>query len=258
MPSVPPSSSVDLAVLGTVVRVGVEDPADEEVLRDLWHLCALPRSSEDVPESRHVRLPATADESARGRALTALTQQVTHAGIAARSGRQLMLHAGALSNLETGATVAYVAPGGTGKTTITTTLGRGRGYITDETVAVMATREIQPYPKPLSVRQRAGSKTEVAPRDLGLQPAKASPWLAGLLLVRRDPEHAGPPIVRDLGLLDAIAAISPETSALAALPRPLQTCREVIERADGLRHVRFREALQLEDIVTDALTRERS
>ena len=37
-----------------------------------------------------------------------------------------MFHAGGLANLDTGATIAFVAPGGTGKTTLVRTLGPGR------------------------------------------------------------------------------------------------------------------------------------
>ena len=257
MPSVPSPATVDLAVLGTVIRVCLDNPADAEVIEALWHLCVLPTAPRDVPEARVVKLPTTADAAARGHALTALTQEVTRAAISAQSGRQLMLHAGALSNLETGATVAYVAPAGTGKTTITRTLGRGRGYITDETVAVTRSGEIVPYPKPLSVRGSAPGKDEIAPRDFGLQPAGARPWLASLLAMRRDPAHVGEPSVREVGTLDAIVALSPETSALASLPQPLATCREIIDRVGGLVHVTFRDATQLEEIVSGSLGRER-
>lgn len=257
MLSAPSPSSVDLAVLGTVVRVHLEDPADADAIERLWHLCVLPTAPRDVPEDRLVKLPTSASASARRQTLTTLTQDVTRAAISAQSGRLLMFHAGALSNLETGATVAYVAPGGTGKTTITTTLGRGRGYVTDETVAVTRSGEIAPYPKPLSVRRASGGKDEVAPGDLGLQPAGARPWLASLLVVRRDPAHVGSASVRDVGLLDAIAALSPETSALASLPHPLETCRDLIERVGGLVQVTFSEASQLEEIVSDSLGRGR-
>lgn len=257
MLSVAPPSSVDLAVLGTVIRVRLEDPADAAVIETLWHLCVLPMAPRDVPEAQLVKLPATASVPARRQALTVLTQQITRAAISAQSGRQLMFHAGALSNLETGATVAYVAPAGTGKTTITRTLGRGRGYITDETVAVTRSGEVAPYPKPLSVRGAPGGKDEVAPGDYGLQPAAARPWLARILAVRRDPAHVGEPSVRDVGLLDAIVALSPETSALASLPDPLHTCRDVIERAGGLVQVTFRDARQLEEILSDSLGRGR-
>lgn len=246
------AQSVDLSVLGTVVRVLLEDPADQRVVEGPWHLCLLAGGDRDVAPSQTVTLPATKNESSRLAALTTLTQNVTRTAIRAQSGRLLMLHAGALSNLETGATVAYVAPGGTGKTTLTTTLGVGRGYVTDETVALTRSGDIVPYPKPLSVR-RAGGKDEVAPGDLGLRPFHVLPWLARLLILRRDPAHVGPPAVRAIGLLDAITALSPETSALAALPDPLRTCRDIVELAGGLRQVTFREAIQLEGILSEGL-----
>lgn len=249
---------VDLAVLGTVVRVLLEDPADRGSVETPWHLCLMGSESRDVPEPQVVTLRATDNDRARLSALTTLTQDVTRAAIRAQTGHLLMLHAGALSNLETGATVAYVAPGGTGKTTLTTTLGRGRGYITDETVGVTRRGEIKPYPKPLSVRRSGGGgKDEVAPGDLSLRPAMARPWLARLLVVRRDPEHVGAPLVRPMGLLDGIATVSPETSALAALREPLRTCQDIVERVGGVLHVTFREAIQVEPLLAEGLEADR-
>lgn len=251
---VPPH--VDLAVLGTVVRAHLGNPDDRCAVEEPWHLCVLPPEEREVPRSRVVVLPATEDDRARRWALTSLTQEVTRAAITEQTGRLVMFHAGALSNLETGATVAYVAPGGTGKTTITTTLGRGRGYITDETVAVSHSGSVEPYPKPLSIRSANGGKDEVPPGSLGLGPAAAAPWLAALFVVRRDPHHVGPPQVQELGLLDGVVALSPEMSALAALPSPLQTLRDVVERVGGVRQVTYGEAHQLEDLLAQGLERE--
>jgi hypothetical protein len=167
-----------------------------------------------------------------------------------------MFHAGGLANLRTGASVVYVAPGGTGKTTISATLGPGRGYITDETVAVTRSGEITPYPKPLSTRNADGGKDELAPGSLGLRPPAAAPWLAGLLALDRDPAHVGDPVVQTVGLLDAIALLSPETSALAALDEPLRTLRDIIEGAGGLLRVTYMEARQLGPLVEEILSRD--
>lgn len=247
------TEQVDLAVLGTVVRVHLDDPQDRDFVESAWHLCLLGAGVRQVPSQRIVTLKASLNEQARLVGLTSLTQAVTRAAIAEQGGRLLMFHAGALSNLETGATVAYVAAGGTGKTTITTTLGRRRGYISDETVAVTRAGEVQPYPKPLSVRRNGGGKDEVPPGALGLRSAKRAPWLSGLYAVRRDPHHTGPATARQVALLDAIALLSPETSALAALPEPLRSMRDVLERVGGLVQVTYREATQLEDLLTEAL-----
>jgi len=47
-----------------------------------------------------------------------------------------MLHAGGLCNPETGASVVYVAPSRTGKTTLTLSLSGRFGYLSDETIAL--------------------------------------------------------------------------------------------------------------------------
>lgn len=248
---------VDLAVLGTTVRVVLDDPADRECVEGPWHLCLLTRAEGDIPPSRVVTLRSSKDATSRRAALTELTQRVTYAAIGEQAGRFLMLHAGALADLESGAAVVYVAPGGTGKTTISTRLGPGRGYITDETVAVSRSGDITTYSKPLSTRVSAGGKEEIAPGRLGLVPAAALPWIAGLLLLRRDPQHHGDVIVTPLDVLDAIALLSPEISALAALDDPLRTCRDIIERAGGVLQVTYRDAEQLEPLVGDILRRVR-
>lgn len=48
-----------------------------------------------------------------------------------------MLHAGAVCHPDTSSSIAYAAPGGTGKTTLTRVLGRRYGYLTDETVGIL-------------------------------------------------------------------------------------------------------------------------
>ena len=248
---------VDLAVLGTVVRVQFEDPGDRDAVVGPWHLCVMDQEAPRIPDRRVVTLRASSDPRAHQSALTSLTQAVTRAAIEEQSGHLLMFHAGALADLRTGASVIYVAPGGTGKTTLSATLGRGRGYITDETVAVTRSGDIVPYPKPLSTRLDSGGKGEVAPESLGLRPVDAAPWVAGLLSLRRDPLHTGDPHVRAVELLDAITVLSPEISALAQLDRPLQTCRDIIELAGGLLQVTYRESGQLEELFGEILMRER-
>jgi hypothetical protein len=254
----PATEHVDLAVLGTIVRVLLEDPTDREVVEAAWHLCVMQPTARVVPAGRVTTLPASDDDQTRRVALTSLTQSVTYAAIGEQAGRFLMLHAGALADLESGAAVAYVAPGGTGKTTISTRLGPGRGYVTDETVAVGRHGEIAPYPKPLSTRQSAGGKEELAPGRMGLGPCAAPPWIAGLLVLRRDPHHPGDIVVTPVELLDAIALLSPEMSALADLDEPLRTCRDVIELAGGVLQVTYREAEQLEPLVAQLLARVRA
>lgn len=156
-------------------------------------------------------------------ALQHLTQAVTLRLIASQVGRLLMLHAGAVSHPLTGESLVFVAPAGTGKTTLTCLLARTYGYLTDETVGIDASGRIYPYPKPLSLRLPGGGpKHETSPDDLGLRVAHHSPAVRRIILLDRSPQHVGQPILERLGVLDAIQEILPQTSSLGKLPRPLQ------------------------------------
>lgn len=198
------------------------------------------------------------DADTTARALMELTQRVTTALIKARAGQVLMFHAGALAHPDTGATFVYVACGGTGKTTLTRVLGSGLAYVTDETVAVGPDGWIDAYPKPLSVRRDPfeGVKDETAPCDLGLRPPVAPPWVAGMVVLERDPATRRPEVT-ELGLLDAVTALAPETSSLALLPRPLHQLADVLTASRGLRRVRYREAADLRDLVHEVTGRSR-
>src|SRR5690606_11574012 len=133
--------------------------------------------------------------------------------IAARTGELLMLHAAALAHPKTGATAVFVAPGNTGKTTLCRALGPSRSYVTDETVGVRRDGAVVAYPKPLSLRRPdgVGIKDEAAPGDVGLPRPRVQLWLAGIVLLRRDPDEVGVPVVEELPLLDAVLALTPES-----------------------------------------------
>src|SRR5690606_13126271 len=119
------------------VDLGDLDPAEFD---RAWGRCLVADEDAD-PESETVG-PVSS--------MVTLTQRITHALIGRRRGELLMLHAGAVCNPTTGAAIAYVAPGGTGKTTLTRLLGQRYGYITDETVGVEpGSWRIHPYQKPL-------------------------------------------------------------------------------------------------------------
>ncbi len=256
---------VDVLAMGTQVRIVVPDEATQRVVRELWHLCLADPASAEGGDGRPdpgrvvTLIPVPADDpDGLPRALQILTQEVTRVGIEARAGKCLMFHAGGLSDLHTGASIAYVAPGGTGKTTATRVLGPGRGYLSDETIAVAADDLIVPYPKPLSIRRaEGGPKDETAPGGVGLHPSGAQPWLAGLVLLSRDPQLAGGPVITRPGVLDSIALLSPEMSSLAWIPDPLRTLADLIDRVDGVHAVTYRDADQLRPLVTEVLGRVR-
>ena len=191
--------------------------------------------------------------------LQVLTQRITVSAIDASRGRHLMLHAACLGDPATGAAAAFVAPGGTGKTTLVQTLGPGRWYVTDETTVVLDDGTVRPYPKPLSVRRRPDSpfKNETAPSSVGLQRVEGDVHLAALCLLDRDDGHVGPPRVETLSTLDGLVALVPQTSHLPELPRPLQRVAALCESLGGLHRVTYRESADMAGVVDSLVGRSR-
>ena len=192
-------------------------------LRDIWS-CA--RVDEDVETastltarlSEDYEVPA--DVTGRDTDILAnvLTQRVTQAVIGARAGELLLFHAGAVADLRTGRTLVTVAKGGTGKTTLTKTLGRRYGYLSDETVGITADGRVLPYRKPLSVRVPGKEvKVEASPEALGLLAPPRAPRVERIVLLNRV-EDAPEPTIELVDMLDAIVALAPETSSLSKLP----------------------------------------
>ena len=257
-----------LRTLGATVEVrvsgGRRDVAVAEIER-VWHLCMAdsdggPRA---VVQVRHDdgRPAFAAIHCGRVEGadlpdlMQSLTQAVTRAAIDAQAGRALMFHAAGLQDLASGNTVALVGRGGAGKTTLVRTLGPGRGYITDETVAISDDNTVLPYPKPLSVRREQGSyrKDETDPHELGLVEASEPATLGSVVMLDRRDDHDGPAMVERVGTLDAIAALTPETSHLPELDKPLQRMASLCESVGGVRAVTYRDAEQLAPLLDEWL-----
>lgn len=202
--------------------------------------------------------------------LTQMTQTITRAAIERQAGSFLMFHAGAIANPATGQAVILVAPGGTGKTTMVRRLGRGRMYVTDETVAINEDGVIVPYPKPLSIRvSGASGKQETSPADLGLLPPLGVIRPAAYLVLdrvkgpkaaegttsgaKRSGDSSHRPKFTRLSTLDAIMTMVPETSSLGRLPAGLHVLADAIERVGGACQVRYREATSLSAFVDDLI-----
>ena len=225
-----PSTMVAVRALDVPLDIVIPRLLEDHV-REIWHLCLDERRLAGDVRTVIAKVPEGADgtEDVWASVLQSLTQAVTLAAIEARAGSAVMFHAGGLCNPTTGASIAYVAPGGTGKTTLTRVLGPGRGYLSDETIAIGEDLRIDVYPKPLSLR-RAGSaiKDETDPRTLGLSASAVSPWLAGLVVLVRDLPPGGRVEVEEVPVLDAIAMLAPESSSLASLATPLRRMADVI------------------------------
>jgi len=255
-----------LAALGTSLDVELGGPRVDELdarMRALWSRCLVPDCA--APSARlTIDLLAPDAPSRFGeshlegsdleRLMNATTQAITRTLIAARAGELLMFHAGAVSHPSTGRSLVYVAAGGTGKTTLTRMLGTRYSYLTDETVGLAGDR-VLPYPKPLSIRDGAApTKTEHPPDALGLLPhAEGAATAAGVLLLDRDDSHTGEPEVTELGLLDAITELAPQSSSLYALPRGLHACADLIAATGPVLRVRYGEAATLAGLAADLI-----
>lgn len=225
--------------LGAVIEVrGI---ANDDPVWAPWERCRLPQVSVPVV-GKPTDVPAGIDASS-------LTQQITRALISVRSGQILLLHAGAVCHPQTGATVVYVGRGGTGKTTLTALLGQHYGYLTDETAAITSDGTVLSYPKPLSVRvDGRAAKVETGPDELGLLPAHPAPKLARIVLLSRD--GSKDPAVETLDLLDAVEAITPESSALSQMDRGLHQLAAVIEAVGPVQQWHYSEAPDLLPLVS--------
>ena len=239
-----------LGALGTHLEVRcIGDSADvlASALRASWSRCL---GDGDGRASDTLHLDAHLDDPGRlAHQLMGTTQEITRTLIAAQAGRLLMLHAGAVSHPVTGASLVYVAPGGTGKTTLSRLLGQRFGYLTDETVGITDTGAILPYPKPLSVRRPGAPhlKDELSPDGLGLLPAPIAPQVARIIVLDRSPELATGVELEELCVMDALFAVVEETSSLSWLDRPLHRLAELLEASGPVLRVRYAEASDIED-----------
>ncbi|QIM22304.1 hypothetical protein G7075_16095 [Phycicoccus sp. HDW14] len=179
-----------------------------------------------------------------------LSRALTMASIRRRTGQCLLLHAAGVST-PGGATVALVAASGTGKTTAARVLGRSLGYVSDETVAVEDDLTVRPWAKPLSVLLDPSDpfdKTESGPDELGLARAPDRLRLAALVLLARDPGQPEP-VLEPVPLVEALAEVVPQTSALLRLPRPMESVVAALTAGGGPWRLRYAEIADCVDLV---------
>lgn len=203
---------------------------------------------DDPGEVRLARARGALGGETTGDVMHSLAGAVTVRAIDARAGEVIMLHAAGLA-LEDGRVVAFVAPSGTGKTTLSRTLGRHFGYVTDETVVIDRDGTVTAYPKPLSViRGGHQLKRQLSPDQEGLLAPPRDLRLARIVLLHRQAD-AVDPVVEDVPLLPGIAELAAQVSYLPSLAQPLRTVAKVIESTGGLQRVTYAEASDLAPLV---------
>lgn len=248
-------TAVHIEVLGSVFAVDIPSADDAGRIRDQWARCMAPADAAtvgDVPYGSH-------DDSDRRD--YALASSLTMAGITQAAGSRLMLHAAGVADRGTGQVAVLVAASGTGKTTAAHRLCSTEfGYVSDETVSIGADDDVLPYPKPLSVVIDGDSpqhKSQHGPDELDLQPCPAQPHAALFALLERDrdaeAEPGAAPALERVPLMDGLLELIPQTSALPAMRRPLQTLAGALQRAGGVWRLRYREVEETATLLRDAL-----
>ena len=182
----------------------------------------------------------------------AVSRAVTTASIHRRSGECLLLHAAGVAT-DDGGTVALVAGSGTGKTTASRVLGQSLGYVTDETVCVEHDLRVLAYPKPLSVvvdPEAPRGKRESSPDELALVRAPSALTLSCTVLLRRSSDVPSP-VLEPISLIDAMAEVLPQTSALPSLDRPLDRLAVALTTGHGPWRLTYRDIADCVDLVAD-------
>lgn len=183
----------------------------------------------------------------------AVSRAVTLASLRRRRGTAVLLHAAGLESQ--GRAVALVGASGAGKSTAALALGRGLGYLSDETVAVEPDGRISPYPKPVSVIADPSTpwdKHEESPDALGLREVSGTAYLEAVVVLERDPARDVPELAA-LPLLDGVLAVIAQSSSLALLDRPLHRLAELLSRSGGPYVLRYAEIADCEGLVRDLL-----
>ncbi|MEV7759124.1 hypothetical protein AB0O16_11550 [Microbacterium sp. NPDC089180] len=233
--------------LGVTVRIDLDGvpPADRVSIGEAWsgarHDEATLAAAIVSPRPRFL-----SDET-----MSDLSTQVTLSALSARRGDLWLVHAGAIAD-DDGRVVLFSGRSGMGKTTLMSSLARDYAYVSDESVGVAPDGSVLPYRKPLSIVDGAGrAKKQVSPRGLGLRDLPPTPLrLHAVVVLDRQPRSTQAAL-EPLDIADAVAAIAPQCSYLADLPRPLETLIGHVSAVGGALRLRYAEAADVLPLIRD-------
>lgn len=266
--------ALELTTMGCRWRldVGDLDPDHAQAMATRWQRCADLAADPDalvLDEERigvRVFVGAAPEDLAPGtvragaatvdRVPYALSREITRTGLMRLRGRATLLHAAALADPD-GRTLVLVAPSGGGKSTASRVLGARLGYVSDESVVLLEDGRIAPHPKPPSLiidPQDRWHKEEPGPDELGLGPTPASPRLAALLTLRRD-EDCPEPVIEEVGLIDQVLAVLPETSSTWWLEDGLDRLARAVTAGGQPARLRYAEVDTCHELVREHLAR---
>lgn len=242
--------AVRIRALDSVLRLEVTGAELAARLRVEWSRCLV-----DEPDPAETAIPVDPGRRGVDAVGYSLATAVTRRAIESAMGRHLMFHAAALTD-DRGVALVLVAPSGTGKTTAASTLGAsGFGYVTDETVAVTVDGRALPYPKPLSLVCDSGPKRQFGPDELDLGRCPPAPRVGAIVLLDRATGSVEASL-EPLGLIDALLALIPHTSALTRLDRPLQRLCRLIDQCGAVQRLTYAEVSDAHDHLARLLGRE--
>lgn len=258
MPVDRPGAIVCVRSLDTAVRIEISGPRALEYRQQIeraWSAC-LADPGTDVSV---LRVSSNPDDSEADIAsddldlvMHLLSQEVTLAVIGAQAGQFMMFHAVGLADLETGATAVFVAPSGTGKTTLARS-ATAFGYVSDETVGIRSDLSVVAHPKPLSILHQGPYKQQLSPVQLGLAPAPSRLHALAFALLRRSDDGPEEPRVELVPTLEALALLAPQASYLARFEQPLHVMADLVEQTGGLRLIHYRSTVDVIPLVRPLL-----
>ncbi|MEX0153001.1 hypothetical protein [Microbacterium sp. LMI1-1-1.1] len=200
-----------------------------------------------------VEVPDPRLDGGHDRALSALSNEVTHRVIAHRRGQAWMVHAGGVADAR-GRVCMLVGPSGAGKTTAVRRLSRAFSYVSDENVTVESDGRVRPYRKPLSIVVSGERwRCEIPPRALRMGDLPDEDLrLAVVVFLRRSPGAPATPRPTPVDTLTAIEEVARQSSSLVRLPAPLATIAAHLRRAPVFR-LEYRDNTELRPYIAELL-----